>query len=143
MELRELEALANHLPNLNLENISSECLLRTSVSKHYYDVFHKIKCWLKNHFPNFLSDSGGATHQQIRVCFDLLYENFNDQYFKMIGLKLKVLHTLRTSADYHLEDTFGKGKLITILAEKKRIFELMEQLGTKYLTPPIVEVKII
>lgn len=132
MNIDELKILATKLPELTIEGVSKECLIRTSVSKHYYDVFHNVRIWLIKYFPAILKACGGGTHQQLRTCFELLYERFNDQSFQMICLKLKVLNTLRNNADYEVDTNFREGNLITLLSEKKRIFELMDSLSSKY-----------
>lgn len=134
MEINELNELASQLPSLSLNGVSQECLIRTSASKHYYEIFHVVKSWLNLNFPTYLINCGGGTHQQLRTCFDLLYDDLKDQNFKMIGLKLKVLHNIRTSADYYIDNYFGNGNLQTILSEKNRVIHILKILEEKYLS---------
>lgn len=132
MNINELNILATQLPELTINGVSKECLIRSSVSKHYYEIFHKVRIWLIQHFPTIFNDCGGGTHQQLRTCFELLNEKINDQKFQMISLKLKVLHTLRTNADYQIDSDFRAGNLMTLISEKKRVFELLDVLSNEY-----------
>ena len=132
MNIDELKILATRLPELTIEGISKECLIRSSVSKHYYEIFHRVRVWLIQYFPIIFNDCGGGTHQQLRTCFELLYESFNDQQFQMVSMKLKVLNTLRNNADYDIDSDFREGNLITLLSEKKRIIDLLDLLSNKH-----------
>lgn len=132
MILREIEKLAISLESIDIDGIDKQALIRTSCSKHYYFLFHAVSECFSIGFNDVYKASGGATHQAIRVCCELLSEKFNDKDFKKLGLKLKVLHDYRVSADYRITDTFTIQNLQLMKIEKDRALLLIDSLLKKY-----------
>lgn len=132
ININELEYLANHLEVCSVSNISKEGLMRASCSKYYYEIFHTTKNWLMARYPKFLASSGGATHKQLRVCFDLLYSDIEDDLFSKASLKLKVLHDIRKEADYDIGDDFKSGKIVTLKSERSRFLKVLNEIDKKY-----------
>lgn len=132
MILREIEKLALSLESIEIDGIDKQVLIRTSCSKHYYFLFHVISECFSVEFNDVYKASGGATHQAIRVCCELLSEKFNDKDFKKLGLKLKVLHDYRVSADYRITDNFTFQNLQLMKLEKDRAILLVKSLLKKY-----------
>lgn len=132
MILREIEKLAVILESIDIDGIDKQSLIRTSCSKHYYFLFHSVSECFSNNFNDVFQSSGGATHKAIRVCCELLSEKFNDKDFKKLGLKLKVLHDFRVSADYRITDQFSNQNLQVMKIEKERAILLIDSLLIKY-----------
>ncbi|MFV5592775.1 hypothetical protein [Acinetobacter junii] len=132
IQVQELGVLAHHLESCSFVDVTKECLLRMSCGRYYYEVFHIVKTWLLRCYPQYLQDSGGATHEQLRVCFDLLHTDKDDDLFNKVSMKLKVLHNIRTKADYHPTQEFRIGNLTTIKIEKERLKTLLIEIEGKY-----------
>lgn len=134
MNIEEIESIAIALENLELVGTCKEALQRTSCSKHYYHLFHVVTVFFQTKFNDIYKSSGGATHKAVRVCCELLAEQFNDKDFKKLGLKLKILHDIRVSADYRLVDNFNANNLLVMKIEKNKAISLVESLHSKYST---------
>lgn len=132
MKISQLGELATFFENHEIEGVDKECFQRLSCSKHYYHLFHIVSCWLNAEFSSTLTCAGGATHQSIRTCCELLAEQHNDRNFKKLAMKLKHLHDIRVLADYRLADAFTDFNLQTMRAEKDRAINLIENLDSKY-----------
>lgn len=132
MQPKEFGVFADFLEVSN-SNIDPECIFRICAGRHYYEVFHVVKEWLKTYYPDQYCAAGGATHQALRVCCNLLQDSENEDNFEKLELKLKALHDLRVNADYHLDRVFSSGKLITMKVEKERIYKLLDLLFAKHL----------
>ena len=134
MQSKEFGIFADFLETSN-NNIDPECIFRVCAGRHYYEVFHVVKEWLKTNYPDHYKDAGGATHQTLRTCCYLLQDTENEDFFEKLELKLKALHDLRVNADYHLDREFSNGKLITMKVEKERTYKLLDLLFAKHLEP--------
>ncbi|MGN5766280.1 hypothetical protein ACNQO6_18215 [Acinetobacter calcoaceticus] len=132
IQIKELGDLALHLESCAVSNVSKECLLRMSCGRYYYEVFHTVKAWLTKFYPTYLKDSGGATHEQLRVCFDLLHEDKDDDLFNIASMKLKAVHDIRTQADYHPQKEFRSGNVFFIKTERERLNKVLENIEVKY-----------
>lgn len=132
MKIEEIESLAIALEELELDGTNKEAIQRTSCSKHYYHLFHVVTVFFQTKFTDIYKSSGGATHQAIRVCCELLADHFNDKDFKKLALKLKTLHDIRVSADYRLIDSFNANNLLVMKIEKNKAILLIESLHSKY-----------
>lgn len=132
MILRDIENLAISLESIQIDGIDKQAIIRTSCSKHYYFLFHMISECFSAGFNDVYMASGGATHQAIRICCELLSEKFNDKDFKKLALKLKVLHDFRVAADYRMTDAFTFQNLQLMKLEKDRAILLIESWLNKY-----------
>ena len=132
MIISQIGELARLLENHEINGIERECIQRTSSSKHYYHIFHVVSCWLNARFSSTLDCVGGATHQKIRLCCDLLAEQYKDKDFKKLAMKLKQLHDIRVWADYRLADVFSDFNLQIMSSEKERALALLEVLDQRY-----------
>ncbi|MCL6243264.1 hypothetical protein M5F04_01565 [Acinetobacter sp. ANC 7200] len=128
MSAKDFGVIADFLESSKNETLNQEFLYRVCAGRHYYEVFHIVKDWLVNCYPQQYADAGGATHQALRTCCYILQKSENEDMFEKLELKLHALHDLRVNADYHLDRKFSSGKLTTMKVEKERIYKLLDSL---------------
>lgn len=132
MNPNEFGKFAVYLDSNEIGGINVECQKRIISGRHYYELYHLVSEWLKQNFESMFNRASGSTHQRLRVCCDLLKDEYKDRDFLKLGLKLKLLHDLRVHADYRLKESFGENELITLRSEKRRLLILLDLLDKRY-----------
>lgn len=126
MDCKLFETIADHIIENNY--IDDECVRRTSSGRYYYFIYHTVRGWLKQNYPDLLNGMGGSSHEKLRFCMEQLCINTNNHKFGMLALKLNQLHRIRVHADYSLDNEFTSSQVTILKSEKKRVCELLKEL---------------
>jgi uncharacterized protein (UPF0332 family) len=135
MDSVDFRKVADFLLDANHGDIALEAIHRSCSGRYYYELFHAVKSFLSEKYPDEFKSSGGGTHEALRTCCILVSDKLNDDGFEKLELKLKTIHNIRIRADYFLDRKFTKGDLITAKVESQRAIELLEALYIKYFPP--------
>lgn len=135
MDRVDFRKVADFLLSTNQSNIDIEAIHRSCSGRYYYELFHAVKSFLSEKYPDEFKSSGGGTHEALRNCCILVSDKLNDDGFEKLELKLKTIHSIRVRADYFLDRKFTNGDLITAKVESERALALVEALYIKYFPP--------
>lgn len=133
MDCSEFKKIADFLCSQGkIEGVDEEVVFRACSGRYYYEIYHIVKNWFMADYNDELELVSGASHEKLRNCSIFISDKLNDPDFEKLGAKLKVIHSLRVKADYHLDKKFTKGDLITSQAECLKTASLIDSLIKKY-----------